>query len=381
MALVQSFSKAKERVSAKPWQQLDFVLLGAVFALSLLGCVMVYSASRTRLEERGLSQFYYLERQIGFVLVGFVLMFLIMSVDYRKYKDFAALIYIVMVGMLFLVLTPIGSSQNGTQGWFPLPGGFQLQPAEFSKFFLIIVLASYISSQESFGLKELLKSGIIAIIPFVLVMLQPDLGTALVIIVITLGMVSVAGIQARYMIAISLIVLTGVVGTYQMGMIKQYQLDRITVFLNPQSDVQGSAYNLDQSKAAIGNGGILGKGLFQGEQTKLSYVPEQHTDFIFTAIGEELGFLGSLTVLGLLGVVAWRMWRISRSAPDFAGTLMCIGVVSMFVFHVFENIGMTMGILPITGIPLPFLSYGGSSILLMFMATGLVANVYMHRFE
>lgn len=381
MAFTKSLSKAKKQISAKPWRQVDVVLLGAIGALSVLGCVMVFSASRSRLAAQGISSTYFLERQVGFMLLGIMLMFLIMSIDYRKMRDVSPIIYFGVVASLVLVLSPLGSTVNGTQGWFTLPGGFQLQPSEFSKFFMIIVLASYISQNEQFHINALLRTLAIAIVPIGLVLLQPDLGTAMVLGAIVIGMLSVAGTRGRYLLALVLFAIVGVVAVLQLGVLKQYQVERLTVFLDQSSDTGGSSYNLDQSKTAIGNGGILGKGLFKGEQTNLSYVPEQHTDFIFTAIGEELGFLGSATVLGLFGVVAWRIWRISRAAPDVTGTLMCIGVVSMFVFHVFENVGMTMGIMPITGIPLPFVSYGGSATLLMFMSIGLVGNIYMHRFE
>lgn len=381
MTLVKSFASAKKTITAKPWRHVDVVLLGAVGALSILGCVMIYSASRSRLTENGLPSVYYLERQIAFVVLGVVLMGFVMSVDYRKLRDFAPLLYVGVIALLVLLRSPLGTEQNGTQGWFALPGGFTLQPSEFSKFFLVIVLAGYISQHEQFHGKALLKTIIIAAIPIALVLLQPDLGTAMVLAVILLGMLSVAGTEGRYLLAMLLIAIIAVIGALQMDVLKQYQVDRLTVFLNPGGDSRGSDYNLEQSKTAIGNGGIIGKGLFKGEQTKLSYVPEQHTDFIVTAIGEELGFLGSVTVLGLFGIIAWRMWRIARAAPDAVGTFICVGVVSMFVFHVFENIGMAMGIMPITGIPLPFVSYGGSAILLMFMSVGLVCNVYMHRFD
>ena len=193
-------------------------------------------------------------------------------------------------------------------------------------------------------------------------------------VVIVIAMLCVEGTRGRYLVLMALVVLVSVIGVLQLGVLKSYQINRLTVFLNQgngasaSADSQASAYNLDQSKTAIGNGGLLGKGIFNGEQTKLSYVPEQHTDFIFTAIGEELGFIGSITVIALFAIVAWRVWRISRAAPDSAGTFICIGIVAMFVFHVFENIGMTMGIMPITGIPLPLIVYGVSSILLIFVS-------------
>ena len=353
--IVGSFAKAKKQMISKEWKYLDLILLGAVGALAVLGCAMVYSASRSRALAQGLSSTYYLERQIAFVILGIILMVGTMLIDYRKMRD--------------------------------LPGGFQLQPSEFSKFLLIIALASYISQHEQFHFNALIKTLIVGMLPVGLVLLQPDLGTAMVMVVILIAMLCVAGTRGRYLVLMALVGLVSVIGVLQLGVLKSYQINRLTVFLNQgngasaSADSQASAYNLDQSKTAIGNGGLLGKGIFNGEQTKLSYVPEQHTDFIFTAIGEELGFIGSITVIALFAIVAWRVWRISRAAPDSAGTFICIGIVAMFVFHVFENIGMTMGIMPITGIPLPLISYGGSSILLMFMSIGLVNNIYIHRFE
>jgi rod shape determining protein RodA len=383
-----SFAKARKQMLSKEWKYVDVVLLGAVGALSLLGCIMVYSASKTRAVSQGLSSTYYLERQVGFLIIGVVLMTLVMLFDYRKMRDLSPLLYVGIVVSLCLVLVPgIGSISNGTQGWFALPGGFQLQPSEFSKFFLIICLASYISQHEQFHFGPLVKTLIVGVIPVGLVLLQPDLGTAMVMVVVLISVLCVAGTRGRYLVLMALFGFVSVIGVLQIGVLKQYQINRLTVFLNQGNGTEaskesaGSAYNLDQSKTAIGNGGVFGKGIFKGEQTKLAYVPEQHTDFIFTAIGEELGFVGSVTVIGLFAIVAWRIWRISRAAPDSTGTFICIGIVSMFVFHVFENIGMTMGIMPITGIPLPFMSYGGSSTLLMFMAIGLVNNVYIHRFE
>lgn len=381
MAFLQSLDKAKKNLSSKSWRQSDGILLGAVGALSVLGCIMIYSASRSRLQENGISSTYFLERQIAYVILGAILMGIVMSIDYRKMRDMSPILYVVVVMLLILVLSPLGSEVNGTHGWFVLPGGFQFQPSEFGKFFLIIVLASYIAQNEQFHIPALTRTLIIAAIPIGLVMLQPDLGTTMVLCTIVLGILSVAGTRAKYLLTLVLLAVLGIAIVVQLGVLKQYQVDRFSSFLNQKADTGASAYNLDQSKTAIGNGGLLGKGLFKGEQTKLSYVPEQHTDFIFTAIGEELGFIGSVTVLGLFGIIAWRIWRTSRLAPDATGTLICIGVLSMFAFHVFENIGMTMGIMPITGIPLPFVSYGGSAILLMFMAVGIVNNIYIHRFE
>jgi rod shape determining protein RodA len=206
-------------------------------------------------------------------------------------------------------------------------------------------------------------------------------GTGMVFVAVLMAIVLVGGASSRQILILSLLGITGIVLVLELGVLKQYQEERLAAFLDPQSDVQRTAYNLNQSKTAIANGGVGGKGLFQGTQTNLSFVPEQHTDFIFTAVGEELGFVGAATLLGLFGLVMWRTWRAASMAKDQFGTLVCVGVLAMLVFQVFENVGMTMGITPIAGIPLPFMSYGGSSIIAAFAGIGLVLNVQMRRYS
>ena len=218
-----------------------------------------------------------------------------------------------------------------------------------------------------------------------LILLQPDLGTALVFAAVGMGMLLIGGAQAKHIAALTAVGLLGVFFVLNTGMLEDYQRCRLQSFVDPNDptcvDEPGGAYNVAQAKVAIGSGGVLGKGPFNGTQTRLDIVPEQHTDFIFTAVGEELGFVGSATLLALLGVIAWRIWRTAQMARDPLGTLICVGVLSMFVFQVFENIGMTMGIMPVTGIPLPFMSYGGSSTLTAFIGIGLVLNIHMRRFS
>ena len=219
--------------------------------------------------------------------------------------------------------------------------------------------------------------------PIGLVLLQPDLGTVLVLAVIIVAILAVGGRQRRQLLVLALLAATGVYAVVDLGFLKQYQLDRLTSFLDPESgaDAQGTAYNQEQSKQAIANGRFGGEGLGEGSQTQGGFVPEQHTDFIFTAVGEELGFLGAVVLLGLFAIVMWRTWRTARLSRDFFGTLVCVGVLAMLAFQMFENIGMTMGIMPVTGIPLPFMSYGGSSLITSFACIGLVANVSMRRFS
>jgi rod shape determining protein RodA len=212
-------------------------------------------------------------------------------------------------------------------------------------------------------------------------MLQPDLGTALVFIAITMGMLLIGGARGRHIVVLTAVGVVVVVGVLNSDLLEDYQRDRLSTFLDAEGeDVQEAGYNLDQSKASIASGRVSGKGLFEGTQTRLGFVPEQHTDFIFTAVGEELGFVGSATVLGLLALLCLRIWRTAQIARDRLGTLICVGVLSMLVFQIFQNVGMTMGIMPITGITLPFMSYGGSSVIASFLAVGLVLNVHMRRF-
>jgi rod shape determining protein RodA len=221
----------------------------------------------------------------------------------------------------------------------------------------------------------------LAAVPLGLVMLQPDLGTAMVLGLIVIALLAVAGAKTRHLLVLALFGLTFVFAVVNVGMLKQYQIDRLTSFVNQGGDKRNTAYNTDQSKNAIGNGGVTGRGFGNGSQTAGGFVPEQHTDFIFTAVGEEFGFIGSVALLALFAVVIWRTWRAALLARDFFGALVCVGVLAMFSFQIFENMGMTMGIMPVTGIPLPFMSYGGSSMITDFACVALVASVSMRRFS
>jgi len=369
------------RSGASPLLHVDLGLVTATVTLACFGVLMVYSATQRRLDESGLDRFFYLKRQAGFVVVGLVVMAAVALVDYRKYRDFAAFIYAGTIGLLVLVLTPLGSVHKGQQASFDL-GAFQMQPSEFAKVAIVIAVASYVETHRgTLDGRRLLSVLGLAGTPMLLIYLQPDVGTALVFVAILLGMLMVGGARPRHMVVLLLAGAFAVTAVVQLGVLQQYQLDRLGAFLDPTNDTQRSAYNLDQSKTAIGSGGLLGKGLYRGTQTNLSYVPEQHTDFIFTAVGEQLGLVGSATALGLFALIVWRVWRAAVLARDSAGTLMCVGVIAMLVFQLFQNVGMTMGIMPITGIPLPLLSYGGSSALATFAAIGLVLNVHMHRFS
>ncbi len=366
------------RNPAAPWRHVDVALLASIGVICIIGTLMVFSSTRGSdpdARNTGL-----LERHIVFLFAGVTVMALVTMIDYRRFRDWAPIAYAACVGLLLGVISPLGTEVNGAQAWFQL-GPFQLQPSEFTKIAVILALASV---GAHFGSDiDLRRLGVLLAvpgIPLTLIMLQPDPGTAMVLVAITMGLLLVTGVRAKHIAALTLLGLTAVVGLLSSGLLQDYQKDRLTVFLNPEAGLQAEAYNLNQSKIAIGSGGVLGKGLFSGTQTQLDIVPEQHTDFIFTAVGEELGFIGAATVLLLFSVVVWRIWRIAQLSRDQLGVLICVGVLSMLVFQIFQNAGMTMGIMPITGIPLPFVSYGGSSTIALFAALGLVQNVHMRRF-
>ena len=369
-----------------PWRHTDPVLIVCALAIAMLGALMVYSATRNgvgtaKLGADGPRNQSYLIKQASFVVVGLFVMGVVASIDYRKYRDWIVPIYVVMCLMLALVVTPLGSTSKGSQSRFEF-AGLQLQPSEIAKVVLILALASLFAAWKGdIDLRRLGMALGVAGLPMALIMLQPDLGTALVFIAITVAMFVAAGVRGRYLVALTIVGVIAVGAILQSNVLQTYQKDRLTTFLDTSRATATATYNVSQSQTTIANGGVWGKGLFKGPQTQLGFVPEQQTDFIFTVVGEELGFAGAATLLMLFVIVIWRTWRAAQLARDQLGTLVCIGVLAMFVFQVFESIGMTMGIMPATGIPLPFMSYGGSSTLACFMAIGLVLNVHMHRFR
>ena len=359
------------------FEHVDWILVASTVAVALLGVVMVYSATRGTDDD---PTTYFLQRQAMFVVLGVGLMAAMAAFDYRRLRDWAIPIAGAALFLLFAVLTPLGTESKGIQAWFEV-AGFQLQPAELAKLALIIGLAAFLTlEKEDIDGKRLATILGISAVPMALIMLQPDLGTVLVFGVMSLAIVFVAGARPRHFAVLLLIGIIGTIGILNSNVLADYQQDRLTNFANPELNADGSGYNQQQSQTAISAGQLRGQGLFEGTQTGLGFVPEQHTDFIFTVVGEELGFVGGAVVLGLLTVILWRVWRTAQLARDEFGMLVCVGVLAMLTFQVFENIGMTMGIMPVTGIPLPFMSYGGSSILTAFAAIGLVLNVHIHRF-
>lgn len=364
-----------------PVRHLDPLLLLCTLALAVYGAVMIFSATAERFEDAGLDPATLMKRQLIFAVVGAAALLVVSMFDYRHMRGFAPIIYGGTLLLLIAVLSPLGESVRGTQRWINV-AFLQMQPSEIAKIAVIVTIAGYLAERrgEIRSRDVAVAAGIVAV-PSSLIFLEPDLGTMMVLMALVGALLLVGGARVRHFVTLGFLGILAILLALQFNLIRDYQLDRITAFLDPSPDVQSEGYNLTQSKIAIGSGGMRGKGL-RGEntQTSLEFVPEQETDFIFTAVGEQLGFMGSATLLGVFSLLIWRALRIAAMARDLFGTLLAAGVGALWAFQMFVNIGMTLGIMPITGIPLPFVSYGGSSLITNFVAVGLLLNVHMRRF-
>ena len=374
---------ASERPMAwrAPWRHVDPTLVLAACGLAVLGLAAIYSSTFSSLRAQGLPEGLIMRRQLLNLGLGLGGMVAVSLLDYRRLQAWAAVVFGAVVLVLGLVLTPLGSASNGAQSWFEL-GAYQVQPSEYAKVAMIVVLAAVFgATRESPGLRQLAVGLAAVAVVCGLILLQPDFGTFMVFVPILFGVLLVGGVRLRWLLVLALVGSIGVVGMFKLNVLKEYQKERLTAFIDPGADPDGRGYtyNARQALIAIGSGGVTGKGYLRGTQTNLQYVPEQKTDFVFTVVGEELGFAGAMLLLALLALLAWRGLRIAAVARDPFGALIAAGVVSMLVFQAFVNIGMTIGIMPITGIPLPFVSYGGSSLVSSFLAVGLLENVHMRR--
>jgi rod shape determining protein RodA len=362
----------------------DLILLTATLLVSVIGVVMVYTATRGSLLAQGEDPKTFLKKQGLFVVLGVITMVVVALIDYRRIEPVANVLYWLIV-LALLGGFVVGSSAQGAARWFSL-GPLQLQPSEFAVLALILAVAAYCARREEEGLawRDVFRLLIMAGIPIVLVLLQPDLGTAMIMVIVLLVLLAVAGLPIRILVMLLVGTALFAVVAVEGGLLHHYQIARLTTFLNPNSHstnpyVQSAIYNTQQAKNAIGSGGLFGSGIGHGVETNLGYVPEQQTDFIFTAVAEQLGFVGSVGVLVLLGIIAWRVLHAAVVARDTFGRLICSGLFAFIAFSVFQNAGMTMGIMPITGIPLPFLSYGGTAVLVFFGAVGLALSVGARR--
>lgn len=364
-------------------RRLDWPLVLAVLALSVVGALMVRSATYQTLTEQGEDPEGFVKRHILNLSIGFVLGGVVTLLDYRLLRAYVPILYGVACVGLVAVLTPLGETINGSHSWIVLGGGFQVQPSEFAKVGLVVLLAMILGEPRDGeigpGVKDVLLALVLAGVPALLIILQPDLGTTLVFLAVVAGMLAVSGVQKRWLAGLAGAGVLAVAAVWVFGLLEDYQIDRFTAFLNPDADPRGAGYNARQARIAVGSGGLFGKGLFQGEQTGGHFVPEQQTDFIFTVAGEELGFVGCAVIVLLLGLVLWRGLRIAAHAADLFGTLVATGVVCWLGFQTFQNVGMSIGIMPITGLPLPFVSYGGSATFANMIAFGLLQAVHIRR--
>jgi len=358
----------------------DVTLIVLQVLLTAVGLIMIYSATRFALERAAEFPTFTVERQAIFVTAGLITLYVISLVDYREYETTIPILYgATLLGLLVVFLfEPV----NGAQRWVPLQW-FNLQPGEFAKVTVIVavayVLAVGTKEDEPLRWKKVFQSGVLMAVPFGLILIEPDLGTALVLPFVWLIMLFAAGATWKQLSTLTLGGTAALASLWRFGLLEQHQIERIQVFLDPSLDPQGIGFQLRQSKLAIGSGQLFGKGLFEGTQTNFSYVPDQETDFIFTAVGEQLGFVGGIIVLMLFALIVWRLIVIALVSRDRFGSLLAAGTAAMVVFHVFINIGMTIGIAPVTGLPLPFLSMGGSFYLAMSIAFGICNSVYLRR--
>ncbi|MDG2160199.1 MAG: rod shape-determining protein RodA [Acidimicrobiales bacterium] len=359
-------------------RHVDLALPSLAIAVALIGVVMVYSATRGPATEIRPAETFHLVRQARLAGLGVVAMVLASWFGHRRLHRFVPLVYVSMLCVLGAVLV-VGIEVKGARAWFQF-GGIRFQPSELGKVVLILALAAWLARGDEPSAPRVVVAVLLVAVPVGLIILQPDLGTVLVYGAIAAGMALVAGVKGRHLFILGLLLVTGLVGVLQSDVLEEYQVRRLLVFVDDESDTTAS-YNLEQAQVAIGNGGLTGRGLFQGTQNNSALVPEQQTDFIFTVVAEETGFVGGAVLLGLFGFLLLRIWRIGQMADDRFGLLISAGVFSMLLFQVFQSVGMATGIMPITGIPFPLVSYGGSSLLTTFVSIGLLQSVHMRRHE
>ncbi len=354
-------------------KRIDWVLLTAAFFLVVMGLMSIYSITES---ESSYTQF---KKQLLFLFVSLTVVGFIAYFDFRILNH-TQIIFFLYLGSIVLLAAVLffGSDVRGVSRWFRF-GPFSFEPVEIAKVAVVLILAKYFSMRhiEIARVRHVFISGLYVALPSFLLLLQPDLGSILIFIAIWVGVMLVAGINIRHL---ALLCLIGIL-TFSLGwtfMFKDYQKERISTFLNPERDPLGSSYNITQSMIAVGSGGLWGKGLGMGTQSQLGFLPEATTDFIFAAISEEMGLIGGIFIFFLYGLLFWRFFKISLDAQNNFGRFLLIGISTVFISQIFINIGMTMGIFPVAGIPLPLVSYGGSALLTAFLMLGLVESIKVH---
>jgi rod shape determining protein RodA len=376
-------------------RRFDWPLAASAVALSLLGAVLVWSATRERSQLTGGDPQYFLKRHLFNLGVGIVLAGAVSALDHKRLRALTPVVYVFALVGLLAVLSPLGSTVNGARSWIELGAGFSVQPAEFAKVGVVMAAAMALASRPATGRaagllarvldrrrtgevpagRQIALALLAAALPMGLIALLPDLGTTMVVVATVVGMVIVSGVRLRALALLTVLAAGAVTAVVRLHLLATHQVNRFAAFADPTLDPQGVGYNTHQARLAIGSGGLYGQGLFRGAQTNGMFVPEQQTDFVFTVAGEELGLVGGLLVIALFGVLLWRACAIARTATEPFPLLLAAGTACWLTFQMFENIGMTLGIMPVAGIPLPFVSYGGSSMFANFVAIGLLENV------
>ena len=363
----------------------DPVLTAAVAILLFIGTLLVYAATRDWYAANGLDPEYYLKRHVINIAIGLMLAWGTTVIDYRLLRAYTPVLWgLGVLGLGFVLIPGLGAEVNGAQAWIPLPGGFQIQPAELAKISIIVGLSMLLSERSHNSdeptVNDILRALAVAALPILLILLQPDMGTVFIISASVVAILAVSGAPVKWVVGLLILAVAGGIFATKAGVISEYQVKRLQAFVDPNADAQGSGYQLRQARITVGSGGLLGTGLFDGPQTNGRFVPEQQTDFIFTVAGEQLGFIGSGFIVLLYILILMRGFGIARRSSDPYGQMVCTGVIAWFAFQTFENIGMTLGLMPMTGVPLPFMSYGGSSMFANLIGFGLLQNVHArHR--
>ena len=385
MSSLSSRSIYRRRSRGSIFAGFDPILTSAVAALLVIGTLLVYAATRNWYAANNLDPEYYLKRHVLNILIGLLLAWGTTIIDYRLLRAYTPIFWGVgVIGLIIVLIPGLGLEVNGAQAWIGLPGGFQIQPAELAKISIIVGMSLILSERTHDSneptTRDVLQALLVAGIPVLFILLQPDMGTVFIISASVVTIIAISGAPSRWVVGLILVAVLGAFGATKAGVINSYQVNRLQSFVNPNADVLGTGYQLRQARITVGSGGFLGTGLFEGPQTNGRFVPEQQTDFIFTVAGEQLGFVGSAGILILYLIILMRAFSIARRANDPYGRLVATGITAWFAFQIFENIGMTLGLMPMTGVPLPFLSYGGSSMFATLIGFGLLQNVHArHR--
>jgi rod shape determining protein RodA len=384
LALRRLAAKAIARDS--PLRQADWLLLATVLALTLLGTLMIWSATQPMLLAQGANPHGFLLKQLLNIALGLVLMLIVGSLDARQLRLFAPVVYGLSCLGLLAVLSPLGTIVNGAKSWISIGAGFQIEPSEFAKLSVIVISAMLLSQPAQTrsakarpGGKAIAKTLGLGGLPILLVAAEPDLGVMIVLVLLVVGMIALSGVRLRWLFGMIAVAVLGITAVAKLHLLKAYQISRLTSFINPSADPRGTGYSAHQAKIAIGSGELHGTGLFHSQMVAGNFVPEQHTDFIFAVIGNELGFVGSMVVIGLLALLLICALRIAAKAEDQFGMLVASGIAIWFAVQAFINVGMTVGIMPVTGLPLPFVSYGGSAMFADMIAIGLLQSVRRPR--